>query len=202
MLEIKRKAKPGQFRRWRHALKHEDGSAARSVEQLEQSGLEKVTLDGVRPVEAAIRYFRARLPRMEYAAARRAGLPIRSGNVEAMCKSLVTVRMKAAGRPVEAHDGRRGDAAARAAAERPVGIGGSASHRLARSREIANLLDRRGWHEAATAPGSRRRTHGRETRTAPTRIGAVSPPRGSMSQYENHTPDEGCGSNTVTLELR
>jgi hypothetical protein len=97
VLEIKRKARAGQFRRWRHALKHEDDAAARIVEQLEQSGLDKVTLDGVRPVEAAIRYFRARLPRMDYAAARRAGLPIGSGNVEATCKSLVTVRMKRPG---------------------------------------------------------------------------------------------------------
>jgi hypothetical protein len=77
--------------------KYEDGAAARIVEQLEQSGLAKVTLDGVRPVEAAIRYFRSRLPRMDYAAARRAGLPIGSGNVEATCKSLVTVRMKRLG---------------------------------------------------------------------------------------------------------
>jgi hypothetical protein len=35
------------------------------------------------PVEAAIRYFRARLARMDYAGARRQGLPIGSGNVEA-----------------------------------------------------------------------------------------------------------------------
>jgi hypothetical protein len=97
VFEIKRKAKPGQFRRWRHALKHDDGAAAQIVEQLEQSGLEKVMLDGVRPVEAAIRYFRARLPRMDYAAARREALPIGSGNVEATCKSLVTVRMKRPG---------------------------------------------------------------------------------------------------------
>jgi hypothetical protein len=41
--EIKRKARAGQFRRWRHALKHDDGGAAKIVEQLEQSGLEKVT---------------------------------------------------------------------------------------------------------------------------------------------------------------
>lgn len=33
---------------------------------------------------------------------------------------------------------------------------------------------------------------------APTTIGAVSPRRGSTSQYENHTLREGCGSNTVT----
>jgi hypothetical protein len=97
VFEIKRKAKPGQFRRWRHALKHDDGAAAQIVEQLEQSGLEEVMLDGVRPVEAAIRYFRARLGRMDYAGARRQGLPIGSGNVEATCKSLVTVRMKRPG---------------------------------------------------------------------------------------------------------
>ena len=61
VFEIKRKAKPGQFRRWRHTLKHDDGAAAQIIEQLEQSGLEKVMLDGVRPVEAAIRYFRRAL---------------------------------------------------------------------------------------------------------------------------------------------
>jgi hypothetical protein len=67
-------------------LKHDAGAAAATVEQMEQSGLENVMLDGVRPVEAAIRYFRTRLARMEYAAARAAGLPIGSGNVEATCK--------------------------------------------------------------------------------------------------------------------
>ena len=97
VFEIKRKAKPGQFRRWRHALKHDAGAAAQIVEQLEQSGLETVMLDGVRPVEDAFRYFRARLERMDYAGARRQGLPIGSGNVEATCKSLVTVRMKRPG---------------------------------------------------------------------------------------------------------
>lgn len=64
---------------------------------MEQSGLEQVMLDGARPVEAAIRYFRARLARMDYAGARRAGLPIGSGNVEATCKSLVSCRMKRPG---------------------------------------------------------------------------------------------------------
>ena len=97
VFEVKRKAKPGQFRRWRHALKHDAGAAASIVEEMEQSGLEQVMLDGVRPVETAIRYFRARLARMDYAGARRAGLPIGSGNVEATCKSLVSCRMKRPG---------------------------------------------------------------------------------------------------------
>jgi hypothetical protein len=97
VFEVKRKAKPGQFRRWRHALKHDARAAASIVEEMEQSGLEQVMLDGTRPVEAAIRYFRARLARMDYTCARRAGLPIGSGNVEATCKSLVSCRMKRPG---------------------------------------------------------------------------------------------------------
>lgn len=72
------------------------GAAARIVEQLEQSGLEKIMLGGVRPVEAAIRYFRARLAPWTTRVRGGRGLPIGSRNVEATCKSLVMVRMKRA----------------------------------------------------------------------------------------------------------
>jgi hypothetical protein len=45
----------------------------------------------------AVRYVQSRLALMNYADARRHGLPIGSGAVEATCKSLVSVRMKRCG---------------------------------------------------------------------------------------------------------
>jgi len=50
-----------------------------------------------RPVGDALRYFQNRLALMNYADARKHGLPIGSGAVEATCKSLVSIRMKHAG---------------------------------------------------------------------------------------------------------
>ncbi len=97
VLETRRKAWPGQFRRWREALKSEDGAAARIADELEHSGVVDVVIDGQRPVRTAMRYIRERLSRMSYAEARRQGLPIGSGNVEATCKSLVALRMKRCG---------------------------------------------------------------------------------------------------------
>jgi len=194
VFEVKRKAKPGQFRRWRHALKHDAGAAAAIVEQMEQSGLEKVMLDGVGPVETAIRYFRTRLARMDYAAARAVGLPIGSGNVEATCKSLVSVRMKRPGarwkhttgdevmqlRTLQLSD-RWAPAVQRAIRPlaKPVQIVGVLGTRPAANAN-RNAAPSASGHGA---PRSRRRTYGGWRETAPTRIRTVRPDYTTKSQY-------------------
>lgn len=96
-METHKKAWPGQHRRWRHELKEEPGAAKRILDELRASGLEKLRVDNERPVGDAIRYIENRLSLMQYADARRDGLPVGSGNVEATCKSLIGLRMKRPG---------------------------------------------------------------------------------------------------------
>jgi hypothetical protein len=84
-------------RRWKLDLLNHSGSATRILEELEDSGKENMRRGDARPVHDAITYLRNNGDRMDYATARRAGLPIGSGCIEATCKSLVALRMKRPG---------------------------------------------------------------------------------------------------------
>jgi hypothetical protein len=98
LLESRVKAWPGTFRRWKTWLLKEPGGAERVLYALQSSDLQNARDEaGKRPVGDAVRYIQARLALMNYAEARRRGLPIGSGAVEATCKSLVSVRMKRCG---------------------------------------------------------------------------------------------------------
>ena len=84
-------------RRWKRSLLRSDGAAAKIRDELRASGHEKTWRDSEQPVRKAITYIDNHLERMRYATARKSGLPIGSGSVEATCKTLVAVRMKRAG---------------------------------------------------------------------------------------------------------
>ena len=87
--------------RWKLRVLNSGRALAEIRTELEASGRRQARrrVDGrmSRPVHEAITYLHNHEGLMGYAAARRAGLPIGSGSVEATCKSLVGVRMKRSG---------------------------------------------------------------------------------------------------------
>ena len=82
---------------WRLDLLNRPQTLGEIWAELQCSELEDVTVGASRPVHEAITYLENHQPYMNYAAARKQGLPVGSGNVEATCKSLVGVRMKRPG---------------------------------------------------------------------------------------------------------
>jgi len=87
------------LQRWKMRLINRSEAATQILEELIDSGLDEGPGDG-HPVHAAITYLRSHhenAERMNYAEARRLGLPLGSGNVEATCKSLFEMRLKRCG---------------------------------------------------------------------------------------------------------
>jgi len=82
---------------WRLRLLNRTSSVTEILQELHASGKEQLAVGTSRPVHEAITYLENHQVRMNYAAARRRGFPVGSGNVEATCKSLVAVRMKRPG---------------------------------------------------------------------------------------------------------
>jgi hypothetical protein len=82
---------------WRLRLLNRSRTSDEILAELYGSGKRNVYVGTSRPVHEAITYLENHRPCMNYAAARRRGLPVGSGNVEATCKSLVALRMKRAG---------------------------------------------------------------------------------------------------------
>jgi hypothetical protein len=85
------------MKKWKLRLLNASTGAAEILEELRQSGKEHVREGEEQPVHDAITYLQNHGNRTDYATARRKGLPVGSGNVEATCKSLVEVRMKRPG---------------------------------------------------------------------------------------------------------
>ena len=87
----------GRLRKWRLDLLNDDESVLRILVTLQDSGKEQVRVGDSRPVHEAITYLQNHVDDMKYAQARRLGLPVGSGIVEAGCKSLYQVRFKRPG---------------------------------------------------------------------------------------------------------
>lgn len=87
------------LRRWKTMLLNRAGAAADIRQELTDSGWDE-GVGADHPVHAAITYLQSHgveTDRMNYARARRLGLALGSGNVEATCKSLFETRMKRCG---------------------------------------------------------------------------------------------------------
>jgi hypothetical protein len=96
VIESDESARRQRLAEWRRRLCVRRDAAGTILEELRASAREN-TGNKECPVHAAITYFENQGSLMNYADARRLGLPIGSGNVEATCKSLVGLRMKRPG---------------------------------------------------------------------------------------------------------
>jgi hypothetical protein len=82
---------------WRLRLLNRVQTLGEIWAELQRSGQQSVAVGASRPIHEAITYLENHRLEMNYAAARKRGLPVGSGNVEATCKSLVALRMKRPG---------------------------------------------------------------------------------------------------------
>jgi len=84
-------------KRWALRLLNSESAACVILGELRRAGREHVRVGDTCPVHDAITYIENHGDKMNYADARKRGLPIGSGQVEATCKSLFALRFKRPG---------------------------------------------------------------------------------------------------------
>ena len=94
---VRRGAGPAVLAQWRLDLLNRPAAVDDILTVLTASGKCQVRVGTARPVHEAITYLENHRDLLDYPGARRRGLPIGSGNTEATCKTLFTVRMKRSG---------------------------------------------------------------------------------------------------------